>query len=92
MEINVLEDKKNRMVFEVGGAGHTLCNALKQELYNDSHVKVATYAIRHSEISKPQIIVETDTDSDPRKALNAAVGRLKKFSEKFRNDFKKEVK
>ena len=34
MEIKILDDKKNKLVIEVKGADHTLCNALKTELFN----------------------------------------------------------
>ena len=83
MEIYVLEDKKNRFVFEIEGIGHTYLNMLKNELWNDSHVKVATYNIKHPQVSKPKFILETDGES-PRAALTSAVGRLKKLSERFK--------
>ena len=92
MELNVLEDKKGRIVFEADGMGHTFLNILKAELWNDEHVKVATYNIRHPEISKPKFILETDGDESPKSALNAAVSRLKKLSDKFRNEVKENVK
>lgn len=92
MGIKILDEKKSRLQFEIPGAGHTLCNALKQELNNDEHVKVATYAIRHSQTSNPKMIVETDGDVEPRKAIQSAIGRLKKSTEKFRKDFKEEVR
>lgn len=92
MEINVLEDKKGRMVFEIGSMGHTYLNLLKSELWNDEHVKAATYSIRHPEISKPKFILETDGDESPKAALNAAVSRLKKLSDKFRNEVKENIK
>ena len=92
MEIKVLEDKKNKLVFEVEGMGHTFINLLKTELWNDSHVKTATYNIRHPIVSKPKIILETDGNESPKSALTSAVTRLKKQSDKFRNDVKKEVK
>jgi len=86
MEINVLEDKKNRFVFEIDGMGHhTYINILKNELWNDSHVNVATYNIKHPQVSKPKFILETDGEN-PRAALSSAVGRLKKTSEKFKKE------
>lgn len=85
MELNVLEEKKGRLVFEIDGIGHTFINILKNELWNDNHVKVATYSIKHSEISKPKFILETDGES-PKAALSGAVGRLKKLSEKFKKE------
>ncbi|MAE42435.1 DNA-directed RNA polymerase subunit L [Candidatus Woesearchaeota archaeon] len=92
MEIKVLEDKKNKIVFEVEGIGHTFINILKNELWQDSHVKVATYNIRHPIASKPKIIVETDGSENPIAALTSAVTRLKRTSDKFRAEIKKEVK
>jgi DNA-directed RNA polymerase subunit L len=92
MEINILEDKKNKLVFEVEGIGHTFINILKNELWQDSHVKVATYSIRHPVISKPKVIVETDGNESPRAALTSAISRLKKTSDKFKEGIKKEVK
>jgi len=85
MELNVLEDKKGRLVFEVDGMGHTFLNLLKTELWNDSHVKVATYTIKHSEASKPKFILETG-DENPKSALTSAVGRLKRQSEHFKKE------
>jgi len=92
MKLKILEDKKNKLVFESEGLGHTICNVLKKELWNDGHVKVATYSVRHPLVSKPRMIVETDGDETPKAALLAAVQRLKKVSEKFRKEFSKEVK
>lgn len=92
MELNIVEDKKNKLVFESDNLGHTFCNILKKELWNDKHIKIATYSIAHPLVSKPRMIVETDGGVTPRQALNSAVGRLKKYSEKFKKEFSKEVK
>ena len=85
MEFDIIEDKKNRLVFEIEGMGHTYLNVLKNELWNDSHVKVATYSIKHDEVSNPKFILETD-GSSPKTTLSGAVGRLKKLSEKFKKE------
>lgn len=77
---------------EVKAVGHTLCNALQSELWNDKHVKIATYAIRHPQISVPQIITETDGEESPRNALINAVERLQKTNAKFRKEFSREVR
>ncbi len=91
MKIDVLEDKKNKLVFEVEGMGHTFINILKNELWNDSHVKVATYAVKHPLVNVPKMIVETDGAS-PRKIIADAAKRLKKTCEIFESEFSKEVK
>ena len=92
MEIKVLDDKKNKLIVEVKGVDHTLCNALKTELYNDKHVKIATYSIRHPQISIPQIIVETDGEVSPKNALISAVDRMHKVNDKFRKEVATEIK
>ena len=92
MEIKILDDKKNKLVIEVKGADHTLCNAIKTELWNDKHVKIATYSIKHPQISMPQIIVETDGELSPRNALINAAERLQKNNAKFKKEFIKEVR
>ncbi len=92
MEIKILDDKKNKLIIEVKGADHTLCNALKTELWNDKHVKIATYSIRHPQISIPQMIVETDGEESPRNALINAVERLHKINARFKKEFTKEIR
>lgn len=92
MEIKILDDKKNRLLIEVKDTDHTLCNALKTELYNDKHVKIATYSIRHPQISVPQMIVETDGEESPRNALINAVERIHKVNSKFKKEFAKEIR
>lgn len=88
MEIKIVEEKGNRLEFEIDESVGFL-NALKKELLNDSSVKVATYSVKHPLVGKPKMIIEAD---DPRKALNGAVGRLKKLNAKFLADVKKEIK
>lgn len=81
MDIKILEDKKNRLIFEID-ASHTFCNALKRELINDNHVKNTGYNVKHPLVSKPAFIVETD-GADTRKTLASAAQRLKKSCEKI---------
>ena len=92
MEIKVLEEKKNRLVLEIKGEGHAFCNALKKELWNDSHVKVAAYKIKHPLVGVPTMVVETDGKETPKKALTEAAKRLSKLTDKFKSAFLKGVK
>jgi len=92
MKIKVKESKKNKLVLEIHGETHTLFNALKKELWNDSHVKVAGYHIDHPLTGIPRFTVETDGSEDPKKALIAAADRLKKTTDKFKSAFLKGVK
>lgn len=92
MEIKILDDKKNKLVIEIKGVDHTLCNILKTELWNDKHVKVAAYSIRHPQISIPQMIIETDGDVSPKNALINATQRLHKVNEKFLKEFSSAIR
>jgi len=87
MEIQIIEEKKDKLVFEIHGESHTLSNALRKELYNDEHVKTATYAIEHPLIEIPRFILETD-GADPRKTLQAAAKRIQKQIEKIKTEAK----
>jgi DNA-directed RNA polymerase subunit L len=89
MEIKVIEETKNKLVFEIPGEGHTLCNALKRELWKDKHIKVATYSINHPLIGIPRMIVETDSETTPRKALAKAAEALKEEVNDFKTEFSK---
>jgi len=87
MDINVVEEKKNRLVFEIKGEGHTMSNAIRKELWNDEHVKTAAYTIDHPLIEIPRFVLETD-GADPRKTLIAAAKRLQKELEKIKTEAK----
>mgnify|MGYP006270333047 len=86
MEINVIEDNENKFVFELKGAGHTFCNALKDELTQDENVDVATYNINHPLVAEPKIYLHMKKGS-ARKALTEATERLQKKNEEFQNAF-----
>jgi len=87
MEIKILEDKKKRLVFELVGEDHTLCNVLREELWNDKAVTVSAYNISHPLVGIPKFIIETDGKTEPKAALKDAIKRLKKKN----SDLKKEA-
>ena len=87
MEVKILEEKKNRLVFTLEGDGSTISNMLKKELWNDDHVKVAGYNVEHPLINIPTFIIETD-GADPKKTVSAAIKRISKQVEKFKEESK----
>ncbi len=91
MEINVLEESKDKLVVELKGEGHALCNALKTELWNSKKVKMTGYNIAHPLVGIPKIVIETDS-GDPKKLLADAAKAVKKDADDFLKDFKKKVK
>jgi len=91
MEIKIIEDEKNKFVFEVKDVSHGFCNMLKEQLLQDDHVKIATYKVEHPLVNIPRFLVETD-GADPKKCVADAVKKLKSFVEKIQKDFAKELK
>lgn len=85
MEFKVLEESKNKLVFELKGETHTFCNALKQELLDLKGVSIATYKIDHPLIGMPKFYLETK-GIEPRKALKDALKSLKKKAEEFEKE------
>lgn len=82
MNVKILEEQPTKILFEVDGVTHTLANAIKFELRNDTAVTAAGYQITHPLVGKPQFVVETKKGSSPKKAVEDAVSRLNKtFSE-----------
>jgi DNA-directed RNA polymerase II subunit RPB11 len=92
MEINVLEESKNRLVVEIKGEGHALCNALKDELRKNKKVKMAGYNIAHPLVGIPRLVIETDAGGDPKKLLADAAKAVKKDADAFLKSFSKSVK
>ena len=88
MEIKILENEPKRLIFQLIGADHTLCNALKNELTQIKGVDVATYAIEHPQIGIPKIHIETSS-IEPKKALEKAIANLKKHNKEFLDVFSK---
>ena len=91
MEINKIQDEKNKFVFEIKGVSHGFCNILKEKLLEDSHVKIATYRVDHPLVNIPKFMVETD-GADPKKTILSAVAKLKTFAEKTRKEFSSSLK
>ena len=92
MELKIIEEKKNKLVFELKGETHTFCAALKNELLEDKHIKVASYHIAHPLEGIPRFIVETDGNETPKKALADAAKRIDSVLDKFKEAFSKGIK
>lgn len=92
MEIKVLENEKNRLVFELLGGDHTLCNAIKKDLIALKDVQLASYAIEHPQVGIPKMVIETTGKLTPKKALEDAIKNLKAKNKDFLAKFTKIVK
>lgn len=91
MELNILEESKNRLVVEIKGESHGLCNALKAELRNNKKVQLTGYNVAHPLIGIPKMVIETSSGS-PKEALVEAAKNLKKEADDFLKAFNKGAK
>jgi DNA-directed RNA polymerase subunit L len=88
MKLAIIENKTQKLVFELEGADHTLCNALNDEMKKDESVSVTTYTISHPLVGKPKFFVETKKGKKPIDAVNEAISNLKKQNATFLKTFK----
>jgi len=91
MEINFLEESKNKLVVEIKGESHSLCNVLKAEVWKNKAVKISGYQITHPLVGVPRLVIET-TSGNPRQILIDAAKNIKKDAETFLKAFTKTVK
>lgn len=89
MEISVLEEGKGKIEIEIEGEDHTLCNALRDELWNHN-VEISAYNIEHPLVSNPTLMVQGT--GDLRKKLVSSSNSLKKLFKEMKDSFDKVVK
>ena len=88
MELNILEEDKKKLVFELKGETHTFCNILKKELQEHKDVIVASYRIEHPLVGVPTFILETK-NAEPRKVLKDVLSSIKKKAQEFSKEASK---
>ena len=86
MELEIVSKSKNRIVFELKGEGHTFCNLLRDELWNEKDVIASGYHIKHPLVGIPKFVAETKS-SDVVAALESASKSIKKMTQDFKKSF-----
>ncbi len=89
LKIRVLKASKNELELEIEGEGHTLLNALVDELNRLENVKFAAYAIDHPEFPVARLRVVTEGIS-PIDALALACDSISARSLSLKELFRKE--
>ncbi|MGM5480349.1 MAG: RpoL/Rpb11 RNA polymerase subunit family protein [Nanobdellota archaeon] len=90
MELKILEKKPKKIVFQIPGTDHTLCNILKKELLSVDGVAIASYAIEHPQIGIPTMLIETTSSKiKPLDIIESALAAIKKKNTAFVKHFKK---
>ena len=89
MEIKILEESKGKLEIEIIGEDNTLCNALRDELWNHD-VDSAAYNIEHPLISNPTMLVEGS--GDLRKKFVSSSDSLRKLFKEIKDNFDSALK
>lgn len=89
MNIEILEQSKNKILFKIEGEDHTILNLLKEELWNDDSVKLAAYRMEHPLVGIPEMVVEVKAGTEVKKAIDDAVKRLLKKLDDTKKQFEK---
>jgi len=90
--IKIIEESKNKIVFNLKDKTHSFCNILRNELLKDKHVRIAAYKVEHPLVNVAEVMVETDGKKAPRVAIVDAVKRLKKVADDLKKEFAKSAK
>ncbi len=76
MEVHIVSEDKELLEVEIKDENHTLCNLIRDELWNSEDTSFASYNLRHPSISNPIIALKTKKGK-PRKVMLDAVESLK---------------
>ncbi len=87
MKINILQQEKDKLKFEIVGEDHTLCNILRSELWEDSGVDITGYSIEHPVVSNPVFVIESK--KDPKKILLNTINSLSKKIDNLKKEIGK---
>jgi len=89
MRITIMKNTARELELEIEGEGHTLCNPLREILFENGNVTFAGYSVPHPLERKAHFIVRTNGKSKPLKVLIEAAQKLIKQTEELREEFRK---
>ncbi|MBO7718578.1 MAG: DNA-directed RNA polymerase subunit L [Methanosphaera sp.] len=87
--MKVVEEQDNRLVFEITGEGHTICNILRKRLMSQDEVTAAAYDITHPLVGQPEFEVNS---SNPRESIKTASETIKEEANEFKDAIVKAFK
>ncbi|MFC1775065.1 RpoL/Rpb11 RNA polymerase subunit family protein [Nanoarchaeota archaeon] len=87
MEVKVVENKKNRLVFEAKGDTKVPLEILRSELWDNEHVNAVGVNTEHPLLDKQSFVLETD-GTDPKKVITASAKKLTKVLDKSLDSLK----
>lgn len=92
MNIKVLKNTARELELEIVGEGHTLCNPLREILFEDKHLTFAGYSVPHPLERSAQFIIRTDGKVKAINVFKTAAKKLIEQTEELRSEFHKALK
>ena len=91
MELKILNKTDYEINIEIQGEDHTLLNVLKSILLEDERVEIASYDMKHVNVSEPVLYVKTD-GTDQITVIKDALSKLISRCDEFNTVFSEAVK
>jgi len=92
MNIHIVKNTAKELELDIEGEGHTLCNPLREILFEDTHLTFAGYSVPHPLERSAKFIVRTDGKVKAITVFKTAAQKLIERTEEFRTEFKKALK
>lgn len=76
-----IKNEEERMILEITGESHTICNILRKRLMSQDEVSAAAYDITHPLIGQPEFEIVSE---NPKESLVTASKAVKDESNEFK--------
>ncbi len=88
MEIEVLKEEKHELQVQFSEIDHGFLNLLKEAIWQQSGVEMASFRLEHPEVSKPLFVLKTK-GKEAKKVWNSALESVSEQLEKLNKELKK---
>lgn len=79
--MKVIEEEPEKLVLEITGETHTICNILRKRLMAQDDIKSAAYDITHPLIGQPEFEINSP---NPRDSVDRAANEIKQEAIDFK--------
>ncbi len=89
MEIDIIEENKNKIIINIKNEDIGFFSVLTDELNNKDDVKFSGYNVDHPLIKNIRLLVELndDSDADPKTVLEDSINNIKNSQDKLVKSF-----
>lgn len=88
MEYEILKEETHELQVQFSEIDHGFLNLIKEAIWQQSGVEMASFKLEHPEVSKPLFILKTK-GKDAKKVWNSALDSAKDQLEKLGKELKK---